>query len=64
MVIVDEFSMEDVVCPRSGIVPTDGLKVCFDFLVYPFGFCVQLRVVGNGEGWVVFQEFSKFLSEG
>ena len=39
-VIVSKFSMGDVVCPRSGIVPTEDPKVCFDFLVYPFSFSV------------------------
>ena len=50
MVIVSEFGMGDVICPRSGIVPTEDLKVRFNFLVYPFSFSVQLRVVGGGEG--------------
>ena len=62
--IVGEFGMGDVIGPRSRVVPTEDPKVHFDFLVYPFGFSVRLRVVGSGEGKVVLQEFSKFLSEG
>ena len=49
-VIMSEFGMGDVVCPRSGIVPTEDPKVHFDFLVYPFSFSIQLGMVGGGEG--------------
>ena len=48
-VVMGKFSMGDVVSPRSRIVSTEDPKVCFDFLVYPFSFSVQLRVIGGGE---------------
>ena len=40
VVIVGKFGMGDVVCPRSGIVSTEDLKISLDFLVYPFGFSI------------------------
>ena len=49
-VIVGEFGMGDIICPRSGVVSTEDSKVRFDFLVYSFGFSVRLGVVGGGEG--------------
>ena len=49
-VIMGKFGMGDVVCPRSGITPTEDPKVHFDFLVYPFGFPIRLGVVGGGKG--------------
>ena len=62
--VVSEFSMGDVVSPRFRVVPTEDLEVRFDFLVYSFNFSIQLRVVGHGEGEVVFHELSKFASKG
>ena len=47
---MSEFGVGDVIGPRSGVVSTEDPKVCFDFLVYSFGFSVRLRVVGSGEG--------------
>ena len=64
LVPVSKFSMGDVICPRSGVVPTEDPKVCFDLLVYLFGFSVRLGMIGCGEGKVILQEFSKFSSEG
>ena len=49
-VIMGKFGMGDVICPRSGVVPTEDLEVHFNFLVYLFGFSIQLRVVGGGKG--------------
>ena len=48
-VIVSKFSVGDVISPRSRIVSTEDLEVCFDFLVYSFGFSIRLRVIGSGE---------------
>ena len=48
-VIVSELSVGDVIGPRSGVIPTEDPKVCFDFLVYPFSFSVRLGVVGGGK---------------
>ena len=62
--IVSKFGMGDVIGPRSGVVPAEDPKVCFNFLVYPFGSSVSLGMVGSGEGEVILQEFSKFSSEG
>ena len=64
VVIMSKFSMGDVIGPRSGVVSTEDLKVCFNFLVYLFCFSVRLQMISGGEREVVFQEFSKFLSEG
>ena len=64
IVIVGEFSMGDVISPRSRVVSTEDLKVCFDFLVYLFSFSVRLRMIGGGKEQIVFQEFSKFLGKG
>ena len=50
VVIMGKFGMGDVVCPRSGVIPTEDPKVHFDFLVYPIGFSVRLGVVGSGKG--------------
>ena len=49
-VIMGKFGMGNVVCPRSGVIPAEDPKVCFDFLVYLFGFSIRLGVVGSGEG--------------
>ena len=49
-VIVSEFSVGDVISPRSGVISTEDPKVHFNFLVYPFGFPIELRVIGDGEG--------------
>ena len=49
-VIMGEFGTGDVICPRSGVVPTEDPEVHFNFLVYLFGFSIQLRVVGGGKG--------------
>ena len=49
-VIVSEFSVGDVISPRSGVGSAEDPKVHFDFLVYPFCFPVRLGVVGSGEG--------------
>ena len=63
--VVDEFNIGDsIISPRSGIVFTQDLKVCFDFLVYLFHFSVRLGVISSGEEKVIFQEFSEFSSEG
>ena len=35
---MSELSVGDGVSPRSRIVPTEDLKIHFDFLVYSFGF--------------------------
>ena len=59
-----EFGMGNVICPGSRVIPTEDPKVCFDFLVYPFGFSIRLRVVGSGERKIIFQELSEFSSEG
>ena len=64
VVVVGEFSVRDVIGPQSRVIAAEDLKVYLDFLVYSFDFSVQLRMLGSGEGKVVFQEFSKFLSEG
>ena len=64
VVIVSEFGVGNVVGPRSGIVSTKDLKVHFNFLVHPFSFSVRLRVVGSRERKIIFQELSKFSSEG
>ena len=50
VVIMDKFGVGDVVCPRSGVIPTEDPKVRFDFLVYLFSFSIRLGVVGGGEG--------------
>ena len=49
-VIMGKFGMGDIVCPRSGVIPTEDPNVHFDFLVYLFGFSVRLGVVGSGKG--------------
>ena len=50
VVIMSEFGVGDVISPRSGVVPTEDLEVCFYFLVYSFGFSIRLGMVGSGEG--------------
>ena len=50
VVVMHEFGVGDVFGPRSRVVPTEDPKVCFDFLVYLFGFPVRLGVIGGGEG--------------
>ena len=37
---MSEFSVGDVVGPRSRVVPTEDLEVRFNFLVYLFSFSV------------------------
>ena len=51
--VVSEFSVGDVIGPRSGVVPTEDPNVSFDFLVYTFSFPIRLGVVGGGEGKVI-----------
>ena len=50
VVIVDEFSEGNVLCPVSGIGATEDPKVGFCFLVDSFSFPISLRVIGSGEG--------------
>ena len=59
-----EFSVRDVVGPRSRVVSTEDPKVGFDLLVYSFSFSVGLRMIGSRKGKVIFQEFSKFMGKG
>ena len=40
VVVMGEFSMGDVICPRSGVVSAEDSEVHFNFLVYPFSFSV------------------------
>ena len=47
---MSEFGVGDVISPRSGVVPTEDLKVRFYFLVYSFGFSIRLGRIGSGEG--------------
>ena len=61
---MSELCVGDVIGPGSGVIPTEDLKVCFDFLVHPFGFPVRFGVVGGGKGKVIFQEFSQFSGKG
>ena len=60
---MSKFGVRNVVGPRSGVVSTKDSKVHFNFLVYPFGFSVRLRVVGSRERKIIFQELSEFSSE-
>ena len=61
---MSEFGMGDVISPGSRVISTEDLEVGFDFLVYSFGFSIQLGMISGGEGQVVFQEVSEFSSEG
>ena len=63
VVIVGEFGIRDFVCPGTRVGPAKDLKVCLNFLVNTFCFTVRLRVIGGGEGEVIIEELSKFLSE-
>ena len=49
-VVVSKFGVRNVISPGSGVVSAEDPKVCFDFLVYSFGFPVRLGVIGGGEG--------------
>ena len=62
--IVGEFSMGDVIGPRFWVVATEDPGIRFYFLIYLLSFSVCLRMVGGGEGEVIFQESFKFSSEG
>ena len=64
VVVVGEFGVGDVISLASRFVSTEDLKVGFDLLVYLFRFSIRLRVISSGKGKIVFQEFSKLLSEG
>ena len=44
-VIVDEFSVGDFISLGTWVASTEGLKVCFDFLVHAFCFSIRLGVV-------------------
>ena len=61
--LIGDRVMGDTIGPRCRVVSTEDLKIGF-YLVYSFGLSVQLSMVGSGEGKVIFQEFSKFPSEG
>ena len=50
MVIVSEFGVGDVIGPGSRVISTEDSEVRFDFLVYLFGFSIQLGLIGGGEG--------------
>ena len=50
VVIVSKFGVGNVISPGSGVVSAEDPKVCFDFLVYSFGFPIRLGVIGGGEG--------------
>ena len=62
--IVGKFCVRDQFRPRCGIIATEDAKVGLDFLVDSFHFAVRLRVISGGEGKVVVEEFSEFVSKG
>ena len=45
-----EFSIEDFVCPRTGVGPAEDPEVGLNFLVDTFSFAVRLGVVCSEEG--------------
>ena len=63
-VVVSEFSMGDRFGPRCGVIATEDAEIGFYFLVHSFHFAVRLRVISGGEGKVVVEEFSEFVSKG
>ena len=64
VVIVDEFSVGDLVCPGTRVGPAEDPEVCLDLLVNTFCLTVRLEVVGGGEGEIIVEELSEFLGEG
>ena len=63
VVVVSEFSVSYQICPQGGVISTEDLKVCCNFLVDLFCFSVGLGVIGSREGEIVVKEFSKFLGK-
>ena len=63
-VLVNEFGESYQIHPQGGIISTEDLKVCFNFLVDLFCFSVRLGVIGSREGEIIVKEFSKFLGKG
>ena len=61
---MDEFCMQDFVCPGARAGPTEDLKVCFNLLVDTFHFSVGLGMIGSGQGEVIIEEFSELLGNG
>ena len=62
-VVMSKFGKSYRVSPRGGVISAEDSKVSFNLLIDSFGFSVGLGMVRGGQGEVVVQKFSKFLSE-
>ena len=61
---MSEFCHGKELGPIFGFIRSEQSEVCLQFLVYPFGFSISLRVIGCGEGDVVLEEASEFSHKG
>ena len=59
-----EFSGRKEFWPALGVVGTKYLKIGFNFLIGLFCLSIGLWMVGSGEFNIVFEESSKFSSQG
>ena len=62
--VVHEFCHGEEFRPFRRLVFSKDPKEGFEFLVDSFGFAINLRVVGCGEGNVIFQEVCELSCEG
>ena len=62
--VVVEFCQGKELYPFSQVVGTKDAEISFELLIGSFSLSISLRMVGSGEANIVFEESSKFLSEG
>ena len=62
--VVHEFHHGEEFGPFRRLVFGKDLKVCFKFLVDPFGLAISLGVIGGGKSDIVIEEVSEFSCEG
>ena len=59
-----EFCQGKELYPFSRVVGAKDVEISFELLIGSFSLSIGLRVVGSGEANIIFEEMSKFLSEG
>ena len=62
--VVVEFCRGKELYPFSRVVGAKDAEISFELLIGLFGLSIGLRMIGSGEANIIFEETSKFLSEG
>jgi len=62
--VTQELSHQQKVCPFHGLTLAKDPEVGLQFLVDLFGLAIGLRMVGSGEGDIIFKKVSQLLCKG